>query len=124
MLMALGLFVFQMGTLPYQELQRRRDWRHERSPRVGNTPASQFVGPGDDTITLQGTLIPELAGDASSIDKLAEMANEGDDLALVDGLGKVIGHFLITAIDDRSSVLLDNGVARKIDFAIDLLRVD
>lgn len=124
MLMALGLFVFEMGTLPYQELQRRRDWRHERSARVGVRPATQFLGPGEDTITLQGTLIPELAGKASSIDQLADMADEGDDLALVDGDGNVFGYFVITAIDDRRSVFLDNGIARKIDFAIDLARVD
>jgi phage protein U len=122
--MALGLFVFEMGTLPYQELQRRRDWRHERSPRVGARPATQFLGPGEDSITLQGTLIPEIAGTASSIDQLVEMANEGDDLALVDGEGNILGYFVITAIDDRRSIFLDNGVARKIDFAIDLARAD
>lgn len=122
MLMALGLFIFEMGTLPYQELQRKRDWRHEKSPRLGAQPATQFLGPGEDAFTIQGTLVPEIAGDVSSLEKLAEMADEGDDLALVDGDGNVFGYFNIMAIDDRRRHFLDNGIARQIDFAIDISR--
>ena len=39
MMMALGMFVFSLETLAYQELQRQTDWRHPSSPRVGVQPA-------------------------------------------------------------------------------------
>lgn len=124
MLMGLGLFVFDMASLPFQDLQRRRDWRHEQSPRLLARAASQFLGPGADDITIQGNLVPEIAGKASSLDQLAEMADAGDEYGLVDGDGNILGFYKIRQLDTRSQILMDNGIARKIDFAIELQRVD
>lgn len=57
-LLALGLFVFSMDSLPFSELQRRTDWRHAKNERHGARPASQFLGPGEDKVTLLSALIP------------------------------------------------------------------
>lgn len=62
MMMALGLFVFSLSTLPYQELQRKRGWRYASNNRVGKRPARQFAGEDDETIQLSGVLLPELTG--------------------------------------------------------------
>ena len=62
MMLALGFFVFSLHTLAYQDFQRQMAWRHASVPRVGARPASQFVGPDDETISLQGVLLPEVAG--------------------------------------------------------------
>jgi phage protein U len=124
MLMSLGLFVFELPTLLYSELQRRSDWRHAASDRMGARPARQFVGPGDDLMTLSGSLMPEAAGSFASIETLRAMADAGDAYPLVEGTGVVIGQFVILALDERKSGFIDNGLARKTDFAIDLARVD
>ena len=39
MMMALGMFVFSLETLAYQEFQRQTDWRHGSTSRIGSTPA-------------------------------------------------------------------------------------
>jgi phage protein U len=52
------------------------------------------------------------------------MADAGDAYPLVEGTGVVIGQFVILALDERKSGFIDNGLARKTDFAIDLARVD
>ena len=67
MMMALGFFVFSLHTAAYQELQRQLAWRHASVPRVGDRPASQYIGPDDETITLAGVLLPELAGERLSL---------------------------------------------------------
>jgi len=123
-LMALGMFLFEIGTLPYDELQRKSDWRHARSTRVGARDAVQFVGPGDETISLSGSVYAEIADGRVSLDELREMAGAGDALPLVDGSGTVFGTFVIEAIDERHAYLMNDGRARRIDFGIDLLRVD
>jgi len=123
-LMALGMFLFEIGTLPYDELQRKTDWRHARSTRVGARDAVQFVGPGDETISLSGSVYAEIADGRVSLDELREMAGAGDALPLVDGSGTVFGTFVIEAIDERHAYLMNDGRARRIDFGIDLLRVD
>ncbi|MDG4344400.1 phage tail protein, partial [Pseudomonas aeruginosa] len=52
MMLSLGMFVFSLHTLAYQEFQRQTEWRHASSSRIGAQPARQFVGRGDDAITL------------------------------------------------------------------------
>ncbi len=34
MMMVLGLYVFMLRTVPYQELQYQRSWRHASNSRV------------------------------------------------------------------------------------------
>ncbi len=125
MLMALGeAFVFSIGTLAYDELQRRASWRHATSPRVGARDATQFVGIGEETISLPGTVYDEIADGRVSIEVLRAMADKGDPWALVDGNGRVYGAFGITTIDDRWSDFLPDGTPLKIGFTVNLLRVD
>ena len=67
MLLALGQFVFELDTLAYQDFKRSNDWRHASNSRVGARNAYQFVGVGEDTISLSGwgclCCPPMLSGD-------------------------------------------------------------
>ncbi|MGE4323540.1 MAG: phage tail protein [Sphingobium sp.] len=123
-LMTLGMFLFGMDSIPYQDLQRRMSWRHEQSDRFGRRAASQFAGPGDDTITIAALIVPEIAGSYGSIDLLTEMAYSGDNWPLIDGLGWVLGHYRIEAIDTTHLGVMAGGVPRAMDFAMDLKRSD
>lgn len=123
-LMSLGMFIFEVGGFAYSELQRKSDWQHATSPRVGARDATQFTGVGTETINLTGTAYAELTNGRASIDDLRTMADAGEALPLVDGAGTVFGDYVITAIDERHANSLPNGTPRRIDFAIDLLRVD
>lgn len=123
-LMALGMFLFEIGTLAHDEMQRRTDWQFARSQRVGARDATQYTGPGDETISLSGAVYDEIADGRVSLDDLRTMADDGEALPLVGGDGIVYGNFVITAIDERHAFLLADGRARRIDFGIDLLRVD
>jgi hypothetical protein len=95
MLFALGMFVFDSQTLLPDRYDRDRAWRHARDDRFLAPAASQFVGPGEDKCSFSGVLVPELAGSASAIETLAEMANEGEAWPLMDGTGTVLGTFTI-----------------------------
>lgn len=123
-LMALGMFLFEIGTLAHDEMQRKTDWQHARSARVGARDATQYTGPGDEPISLSGAVYAEIADGRVSLDDLLSMADDGEALPLVDGTGTVYGNFVITAIDERHAFLMADGRARRIDFGIDLPRVD
>lgn len=123
-LMTLGLFVFDLPTLAYHQLQRRTTWRHATSERVGARAAGQFVGPGDDDITLTGMLAPIAFGDPGSLDDLRAMGDSGQAWPLVDGAGRVYGAFVITGLDETQRSIMDNGVARISDFTLSLKRMD
>ncbi|ENI2528542.1 phage tail protein [Escherichia coli] len=57
MMMVLGLYVFMLRTVPYQELQYQRSWRHAANSRVNRRPSTQFLGPDNDMLTLSGVLM-------------------------------------------------------------------
>jgi phage protein U len=124
MLMSLDQFVFGMSTLAHQELQRQTQWKHASNARVGAPAARQFTGRGDDTITISGVLVPELAGTLDSLDKLRAMGDKGQAYVLVDGAGTVFGAFNITGMHQTGSHIGANGVPRRVDFSITLERTD
>lgn len=124
MLMALGMFVFQTRSVPYQQLQRATQWRHTSQSRVGDRPAYQFVGPGADTITLSGTLLPEFTGGRLDLDEIRDMADEGKAWPMVEGTGRQFGLWVITGINETSSTFFRDGAAQKIEFTITLEHVD
>lgn len=123
MLAALGMFVFNTDSTLFDQLDRRRGWRHGRTDRFGALAASQYLGPGEDQITISGKLVPELVGSYSAIEKLVEMADTGEAYPLADGTGKLFGQFTIENIDEQHQQLIDTGQARQIDFRIELKRV-
>ena len=124
MMMCLGQFVFSLDTLAYQQLRRSASWNHPSNPRVGDRPAKQYTGQGEDTISLSGVLVPEFKGTTASIETLRYMGDLGDAYALVDGTGMVYGSWLIEGLDDEQTFFTKDGTARRIDFTVNLSRTD
>jgi uncharacterized protein len=123
MLMALGQFVFSLQTLAFQSLQRQTAWRHAQNSRVGARAANQYIGPGDDTITMPGVVLPQF-GNRISLDQLHTMADAGQPLALVDGTGRVYGQWVIIDKSETASHFTTIGQPRRIEFSLSLRRVD
>lgn len=124
MLLALGMFVFSVNTAAYQELDRQTAWRHASNSRVGARSGYQFVGVGEDTISLSGWVAPGQMGMASSISMLRDMGDTGKAWTLVDGLGFFHGIFIITNLSEKGSYFNRFGQARKIEFNLSLSRID
>lgn len=124
MLMSLGQFVWGINTLAYQQLQRQTRYRWASNNRVGQRPARQFLGPGDDSISLNGWISPELCGDRTSLDRLRVMAANGTPYVLVDALGSVYGLWIIDSLSETQTLFQVNGLARRIEFTLSLHRVD
>ncbi|MGM0985414.1 MAG: phage tail protein [Pseudomonadota bacterium] len=123
MMMAYGMFVFELKTAPYQQLQRQASWRQAGQARVGHRPSRQFLGPGDDTITLTGTLLPQLTGGQSHLDALRAMADEGAAWPLIEGNGTYYGLYVLERLDEDKSHQMRDGSAQRIGFTLTLQRV-
>ncbi|MCS6192177.1 phage tail protein [Shewanella baltica] len=124
MMMTLGFFVFSRLTVPYQTSQHDMVWRHPTNSRVGARPSAQFLGVGDETLTLSGVLVPEITGGELSLDALRKMADTGKAYPLIEGRGSVTGFFVIEKISKGRSEFFSDGAARRIEFTIELKRVD
>lgn len=124
MMMALGLFVFALETAPYQEFQQQIGWRHPSNNRFGRRPSRQFTGPDDETVTLSGVLLPELTGGDNTIDLLRTMGDTGQSYVMIEGSGRYYGMFEIDSLSITRSLFFRDGKARRIEFSIQLTRVD
>lgn len=124
MLMSLGDFPFALSTLAHDELTRRTAWRHALSARIGHRDASQFVGPGEETVTISGTAHAELTDGRACLDRLRVKGDEGLAWPLVDATGTVFGAFVLQTLDEKHRAFFADGTARAIDFQIGLLRVE
>ncbi len=123
-MMALGMFVFMLQTVPYQDFQHQMAWRHPSNARIGKRPASQFLGPDEESITLSGVLYPELTGGKVSLMALQLMAETGKAWSLIEGSGAIHGMFVIESLSRTKSIFFSDGSARKIEFALTLKRTD
>jgi phage protein U len=122
-MMCLGDFVFELKSAPYQTRNDDWSWRHAESARVGAPPATQFAGKDADKLKLSGELYPGLTGGAVKLGELREMADAGDAYTLIDGQFHNLGEYVIEKISVTRTDFLPNGTARRIEFSIELKRV-
>lgn len=119
-MMSLGGFTFELETLAHQKLVLSQSWRWAEQARITRDAALQYVGRNPGEIDLDGVIYPTFKGDLADIEQLRQMADEGQPQMLVDGMGRVLGKWVIVEIGDTRSVFIDDGRARKVEFRIKL----
>lgn len=119
-MMALGEFRFSLSTAAYQDLSRTNSWRWPSVDRIGARPAVQFVGPGEDSVSMSGVIYPHFRGGLGQIEAMRREADKGEPLMLVDGRGQVWGKYVITDIREGQTEHWSNGAPRKQDFDLTL----
>lgn len=119
-MMSLGDFRFSLGTAAYQALDRSAAWRWQAVDRINARPMQQFIGRGDETVTMDGTIYPHFRGGLGQVAAMEAEADKGKPLLMVDGTGKVWGQYVITRIREGQTVFFSNGMPRRIDFTIEL----
>ncbi|WP_249329899.1 phage tail protein, partial [Escherichia coli] len=105
-------------TLPHQTMQRESDYRWPSNSRIGKRDAFQFLGVGEENITLAGVLYPELTGGKLTMTTLRLMAEEGRAWPLLDGTGMIYGMYVISKVSETGSIFFADGTPRKIDFTL------
>lgn len=124
MMMIYGMFVFELRTLPHQQLQQNKSWRHVKNERVNRSASWQYIGAGDDRIVLSGVLYPEITGGEVSLSLLTTQAYTGRPWPLIDGVGQIYGMYVLTGTNTTRSEFDRYGKAKKIEFSLTLERCD
>jgi len=119
-MLALGTFRFAMDTAAYQSLRRSVEYRWPSQARVGRRSARQFVGIGDETISLQGIIYPEFKGGLKQLDTMRDLAGQGKPQILTDGTGKVWGKWCISTVEETQTLFFADGTPRKQEFSLQL----
>ncbi|MDT4325139.1 phage tail protein [Klebsiella aerogenes] len=125
MMMVLGLYVFMLRTVPYQELQYQRSWRHAANSRVNRRPSTQFLGPGNDSLTVISCLCCRKSPAAGfQLLALEQMAELGKARPLIEGSGTVYRYVCDGAGFPTKREFFASGMPRRIAFTLTLKRVD
>jgi len=117
MLMIYGLFVFELKTISYQSFD-------ESNARFNSRDALQFTGIESETISLNGTLYPEITGGRISLELFRRQADLGAGLPLINGSGLLLGFYVVETLQSTKSEFFKDGAARKIEFTVSLKKTD
>lgn len=118
-LFALGAYRFAAG-VGLADTDRQTEWRWASQDVIGAAPALQYIGPGEDCMTLRGTIYPHFRGGLGQVDAMRAQAGLGVPMVLIDGTGRYYGEWVITSIQEGKSVLMSDGAPRKIEFTVQL----
>lgn len=119
-LLTLGSYQFSMDTAAHDALQRSKTYRWATQQRLTREPASQYVGPGKETISLAGKIYPHFRGGLGQIEALRDEADKGEPLTLVDGRGNNLGQWCIKSIQDKEKTFTGPAIPRCIEFSVAL----
>jgi len=119
-MMGLGAYRFALSTAAYQSFDREISHRWESVPRLGRRPALQYVGPGEETINLDGIIYPSFKGGLGQLAAMRAEAATGEPRILLDGLGFVWGRWSILRVREGQKVFFADGAPREQAFSLQL----
>lgn len=121
-MMKLGDYKFMIPEAVYQTLERSTEWKWPSQHRFLLGPSSQFVGNGEDRITLSGVIFPEWLGGAKQVNRFREMGGTGESYLLISGTGSIMGNWFIEGVNEKQSLFAAFGTPRKQEFTLTLRR--
>ena len=119
-MMKLGTFRFCIYTAAYQELNRTTNYKWGEQAVFGAWDNLQFLGPGEDVMSLTGVVYPEFQGGTGQINDLRALAETGQPQLLVSGIGKILGYWVINSISEGQTKFAAFGVPRRQEFTINI----
>lgn len=94
----------------------------EKATLSGRKPI-EFMGPGEDTLTLSGQLLPSKLGGLNELETVRSLMEQGAVLPVMRGDGSRLGSYMITRLREAHRDLLRDGVGFTIRHTITLKRV-
>ena len=97
--------MFYAGNHTLPELTAINELALCQNDRVGRSASWQYIGAGEDKITLNGVLLPEVTGGDISLELLRTAAYRGRPYPLIEGTGMIYGMYIMDGLNEggRSS---------------------
>ncbi|UAA38226.1 phage tail protein [Paraneptunicella aestuarii] len=120
MMMLLGQYHFSVDTAAYQSKSRTTSYRWGKQERLAVDPGLQFVGPGDDSISIEGVVYPHYKGGLAQLERMREEAGKGRSLLLIEGTGTILGRWVIESISENQTEFTKFGTPKRVNFTMSL----
>jgi phage protein U len=123
----LGQAFFEVQGLNYQEVERKFHFRWKEQERIGDRPARQWLGPGEESINLHGFIFPKdprFAGSLDALNSLRASAASGQffnfSVMSDPGTARFLGTWCVLAVFDQQKLFANDGTPRKVHFTIEI----
>ena len=119
-MLSIGPVHLSASTTSYARLKRSSAWRWPSQDAIGHAPGLEWLGPGRDTIVLDGAVHPAARPGGGVLAALRSLAAEGSPRMVVGGDGEQHGRYAIVKLDETSTALFPDGSPRKIQWSLTL----
>ena len=123
-MMRLGSFSFGINTAAYQDLKRTAEYKWPAQERYGQREVLQYTGPGSESITVSGVILTAYRGGTGQLNRLRQLAAQGQPQLLISGLGAIMGRWVIERVEEGQTTFAAAGHPRKQEFTVQLRRFD
>ena len=118
-----GFALFSLRNVPYSGISTSKNYRHAFNDRVGYRASQQFLGHGDDMITITGTLVPFITGGRVALQLFQSQADSGMPFPLIESNGTAHGFYVITSMTTEEHEHVKDGRPKVIEYTISFKRV-
>ncbi|NMG39792.1 phage tail protein [Chelativorans sp. ZYF759] len=123
MLYMIGTLTLDTRPFSVNEVTRQAGADIASKPLIGTLPGKEFMGEGDDRITLTGQLLPFKTGGLTELEFAHQMRRQGTRFPLHRGDGQRLGWFAITSIKESHRHLDRTGVGHVVSHSIAMEKV-
>lgn len=115
-----------LDTRPFAVDEVRREASADIASKalIQSLPGKEFMGEGDDEITLSGQLLPSKIGGLDELETLHAMRRAGTRFPLQRGDGTRLGWFAITRISEEHGHLMRDGVGFVVRHSVTMTRTE
>lgn len=114
-----------MDRAAYNELVRKTQYRWSAVERFAKASAQQYVGLGEDTISLQGEVYPHWQGGLYQVEDMRALAAQGKPQKMVAmpiiDKGVDMGFWVIKSVEETQSNIRPGGIPGKQRFRLELV---
>ena len=122
MLYSIGTITLDTRPFSVDDVERSGSADFAVKPLIGSLPGREFMGEGDEKLSISGQLLPSKIGGLTELEALHAMRRSGQRLPVMRGDGKMFGWFVIEDIRESHSQLLANGIGFTVKHTISLTK--
>ncbi len=124
MLYMIGAVTLDTTPFPVDEVEPTAAADFAIKPVLGVRPRREFMGEGEETLTLSGRLLPSKIGGLLELESLQSIRRAGEAVPVMRGDGTMLGWFVITQISSPHGNLERDGIGFTIDYRITMARTE
>lgn len=117
-----GFSLFSASNVPYTQVSTEKNFNHAYNKRIGARDARQYLGPGEDKITITGTLVPFVTGGRLALQTFEIQAASGLAFPLIESNGTTHGFYVIESMTTSETHQIADGRPKVIEYTINFKR--